>query len=84
MPGSTSIGTPVLEKAVVYTRSFLPFRPIEVSPLGVGSFFSEDGLSVTRNEIKWLWLPSAAIYGSGVLFRRLKKQGRSRAVERVK
>ena len=39
------------------TRYFFPFRPILVSPIGVGAFFSEWGLRVIRNEAVWIGLP---------------------------
>ena len=41
-------------------RFFLPWRPVEVSPIGVG-FFSERGLTVILSEIIWIWIPSASI-----------------------
>ena len=54
----------------VDTRFFLPFRPILVSPIGVARFFSERGLAVMRSEITWIWLPSAALAGAAMLYRR--------------
>jgi inner membrane protein len=39
------------------TRWFAPFRPIEVSPLGVSAFFSSRGAAVLASELPWLWLP---------------------------
>ena len=39
-------------------RYFLPWRPIHVAPLSVGRFFTARGLSILRNEILWIWLPS--------------------------
>ena len=39
------------------TRYFLPWRPIAVSPIGVG-FFSERGLTVLYSEALWVWLPA--------------------------
>ncbi|MFN2599086.1 MAG: metal-dependent hydrolase [Pyrinomonadaceae bacterium] len=41
-------------------RYFFPWRPIEVSPIGLG-FFSERGLEVFESEIVWVWLPSLAL-----------------------
>lgn len=43
------------------TRYFLPFRPIQVSPIGVGTFFSEWGIRVLKSEWVWVWLPSLAV-----------------------
>jgi inner membrane protein len=44
----------------VETRWHFPARPIEVSPIGVWSFFSRRGLEVLTNEVVWLWAPSLA------------------------
>ena len=41
-------------------RFFLPFRPIEVSPIGFG-FFSARGITVILSEIFWVWLPAFLI-----------------------
>jgi len=38
-------------------RSFLPWRPIQVSPMRIKSFFSPRGWSVLRSEFVWIWLP---------------------------
>lgn len=38
------------------SRYFLPYRPIQVSPIGL-AFFSPYGLAVLLNEILWIWLP---------------------------
>jgi inner membrane protein len=45
-------------------RYFFPWRPIEVSPLGLDFFFSSRALSVLWSEIKWIWIPSAIIVGA--------------------
>ena len=39
-------------------RYFAPFRVIEVSPIGVATFFSERGLLVLKSEFLWIWLPA--------------------------
>ena len=44
-----------------YHRYFFPYRPIEVSPLGVGAFLSERGVAVLVSELVWVWLPCAAL-----------------------
>ncbi|HVF45875.1 MAG TPA: metal-dependent hydrolase [Pyrinomonadaceae bacterium] len=41
-------------------RYFFPWRPIEVSPIGLG-FFSGRGLEVLGSEVAWVWLPSLAL-----------------------
>jgi inner membrane protein len=38
-------------------RYFLPWTPVEVSPIGAGGFFSSRGLEVIWSEIVWLWGP---------------------------
>ena len=45
---------------LVNDRSFFPWRPIRVSPIGVG-FFSARGLAVLGSELRWIVLPSAII-----------------------
>ena len=52
------------------SRFFFPFRPILVSPIGVGRFFSEWGLAVIRSEVLWIWLPSAVLVGAMLFFHR--------------
>ena len=38
-------------------RYFFPWTPIEVSPLSIGAFFSQRGLTVLLSEVKWVWVP---------------------------
>ena len=47
-------------------RYFFPWRPIKVSPIGLG-FFSERGIAVAVSEFLWIWLPSLAVIGSSAL-----------------
>jgi inner membrane protein len=42
-------------------RIFFPLRPIQVSPLGAGAFFSEWGLRVLWSEMVWIGLPALGI-----------------------
>lgn len=42
-------------------RYFFPWRPILVSPLTVGRFFSQRGYLVLKSEVLWIWLPAALI-----------------------
>ena len=55
------------------TRYFFPWRPIEVSPLGLDRFLSGRGLEVMISEFKWIWIPSGLlvllVQLSGRLFR---------------
>ena len=53
------------------TRYFLPWRPIRVSPIGVGPFLSSRGLSVLASEALWVWLPAACFVGAMWGLRRL-------------
>lgn len=53
-------------------RYFFPYTPIEVSPIGVISFFSRRGFEVLLSELKWVWLPSAILFGIGQLFKRVR------------
>lgn len=52
------------------TRYFFPFRPIEVSPINPGRFFTARGLAVLKSELLWVWLPSLAL--AGIAFTRRK------------
>jgi len=42
------------------SRYFLPWTPLEVSPIGAG-FFSMEGLEVLGNEALWIGLPCAIL-----------------------
>ena len=50
-------------------RYFFPWRPIEVSPIGVNSFFSDWGVRVILSELRWVWLPSAVVSALGYVVR---------------
>jgi inner membrane protein len=39
------------------TRYFFPWRPIAVSPIGVGNFFSQWGKRVLLSELIWIGIP---------------------------
>ncbi|UTA47264.1 metal-dependent hydrolase [Simiduia sp. 21SJ11W-1] len=57
-------------------RIFLPWVPIEVSPIGVTRFFTERGLLVLWSEAKIIWLPCALTVAIGLwLKRRVRKGG---------
>jgi len=45
------------------SRYFLPFRPIQVSPIGIEKFFSAWGLKVILSELIWIGLPCVVILG---------------------
>ena len=40
------------------SRFFFPLRPIKVSPLSIGKFFSAYGLEVLMSEMIWIGIPS--------------------------
>jgi inner membrane protein len=40
------------------SRYFLPWRPVEVSPIGVQAFLTRRGLAVLQSEFIWIWIPS--------------------------
>ncbi len=52
------------------TRYFLPWRPIEVSPIGL-DFFGPEGLVVIFSELKWIWTPSALLVAATWTYRRV-------------
>ena len=45
------------------TRYFFPVRPVVVSPIGIGEFFSEYGVRVLASEAVWIGLPALALFG---------------------
>jgi inner membrane protein len=51
-------------------RYFLPWRPIRVSPIGAGRFFTHRGLEVLQSELLWIWVPAALLALSVWLIRR--------------
>lgn len=54
----------------VEQRYFLPWRFIQVSPIGF-SFFSTWGLAVLRAELLWIWLPALVIATCGFFGRKI-------------
>jgi inner membrane protein len=40
------------------TRYFFPWRPIQVSPIGIERFFSDRGIKVVLSELIWIGIPS--------------------------
>jgi len=41
-----------------HQRYFLPWRPIRVSPIGVGHFLGARGLAVLKSEFVWVLMPA--------------------------
>jgi len=52
-------------------RYFLPWTPVQVSPIGVGRFFTNGGFAALQSELIWIWLPAALLAVSALLLRRL-------------
>ncbi len=52
-------------------RFFFPFRPIEVSPIGL-RFFSGRGLSVILSEIIFVWFPAVLILLIATVWRKFR------------
>jgi inner membrane protein len=59
-------------------RFFFPWRPVEVSPIGL-RFFGERGLVVIASEIVWLWLPAVAVWLAARFFQKKRRMGERRA-----
>jgi inner membrane protein len=55
-------------------RYFLPFHPIEVSPIGLSRFLSARGLEVLISEARWVWLPCLLVAIGGIGLRRLLRR----------
>jgi inner membrane protein len=60
-------------------RWHFPWRPILVSPIGVGAFISTYGLRVLQNELVWVWLPSLLVALAVRLVRRRGSQSKAMA-----
>lgn len=60
-------------------RFFFPFRPIQVSPIGVARFFSARGRAVIRSELVWVWLPSILLATLAILTRAFRRSARKSA-----
>jgi inner membrane protein len=43
------------------SRYFFPWRPIQVSPIGVDSFFTERGVRVIMSELLWIGVPGTIV-----------------------
>ncbi|HXJ34047.1 MAG TPA: metal-dependent hydrolase [Candidatus Eisenbacteria bacterium] len=50
-------------------RYFFPVQPVQVSPIGVRSFMSSEGLTVLSSEVRWIWLPSVLLLGGAFVAR---------------
>jgi inner membrane protein len=57
-------------------RYFFPWRPIEVSPIGLG-FFSEEGIEVLISEMVWIWLPAGLFLLVSLAYRKMRRTNAS-------
>ena len=65
-------------------RYFLPWTPIEVSPLGIKAFLSQRGLVVLKQEILWIWVPSFLFYPAKLLWAFcIQMQGKIKSVNKA-
>lgn len=53
-------------------RYFLPWSPVEVSPIGIANFFNARGWSVFKTELVWVWAPCLAFALGAVALRRAR------------
>jgi inner membrane protein len=51
------------------SRYFLPWAPIQVSPIGVRAFLTWRGAAVLANEFEWIWCPSIVMIVAARLLR---------------
>ena len=56
------------------TRYFLPWRPIQVSPLDVDSFFGEKGINVLKSELYYVMIPSLLLVLGGFGIRKFRSR----------
>lgn len=54
------------------SRYFLPWRPIEVSPLDINAFFGEWGIRVLQSEFYYVVIPSVILAAGMTLYRRFR------------
>jgi inner membrane protein len=57
------------------SRYFLPWRPILVSPISAGRFFSHRAYAIMASEFVWVWIPAALISAAVLLLRRSRTTG---------
>jgi len=62
-------------------RYFLPWRPIQVSPINITSFFSSWGWSVLKSELVWIWLPGLGLISLSEIIRRRVQTQQSRRLQ---
>jgi len=55
-------------------RFHFPWRPIPVSPLGVGRFLGRRGIAILESELVWIWLPAMALSAAGLAVRASRRR----------
>ncbi len=58
------------------SRIFFPWRPIEVSPIGLRGVAVRRLFVALGSEVLWVWLPCGLVILSSVLIRRLRQERR--------
>lgn len=53
------------------SRYFMPWRPVQVAPIGAANFFSEWGIRVIKSELIFIGIPCLVISAGGWLWRRV-------------
>lgn len=43
------------------SRYFFTYRPVAVSPIGIGDFFTGEAFRILSSEATWIWLPTIVI-----------------------
>lgn len=61
-------------------RFFLPWHPINVSPLNLSAFASAQGVAVLQSELLWVWFPCLLVAGVLLLLHRYLPLRRTQAV----
>jgi inner membrane protein len=61
-------------------RYFLPWRPILVSPISVGRFFSPRAPALVASEFLWIWIPAGLLAALALIVRRIKTRKRAEVV----
>lgn len=54
-------------------RYFLPWRPILVSPIRMGRFFSARGVAILESEMLWIWVPAIVFVFLVTVSRRISR-----------
>jgi inner membrane protein len=51
-------------------RYFLPWRPIQVSPISIGRFFGSRAQAIVISELLWIWVPAGLLAVLALTLRR--------------